>query len=97
MYRASIDDPKIAAYAVHRPDGLVSVLLINKSPARQVSVRVPMQGRAEVIQYSPSQYVWRAAGAKGHPIRNNPPARSVSHGEVRLPPYSITVVRGSLP
>ena len=43
MYRASTDDPKIAAYAVERPDRLISVLLLNKDPARQVTVRVPYQ------------------------------------------------------
>jgi hypothetical protein len=96
MYPASTDDPKIAAYALERPDGLLSVLLLNKDPGRQVTVRVPMNGPAEVHQYSRAQFEWRAAGANGHPVRNNPPVKIVaSDGVVRLPSYSITVVRGS--
>jgi hypothetical protein len=96
MYAARTGDPRLAAYAVERPDGLLSILLLNKYPARQITVRVPFDGRADVYQYSPAQYEWRAAGANGHPIRNKPPVKSVSSaGEVSLPPYSITVVRGS--
>jgi len=98
MYAASTDVPGISAYATQRPDGLLSVLLLNKNPVRQVSVRVPMNGPTEGHQYSPAQYQWHAAAASGHPIRNNPPVRIVTnHGVVKLPPYSITVVRGSLP
>jgi F5/8 type C domain len=96
MYSASTDDPKIAAYAVERPDGLLSMLLLNKDPAREVTVHVPMRGQVEARQYSRAQYEWRAARANGHPTRNNPPAKiAVTGGLVRLPPYSITVVRGS--
>ncbi len=95
MYATSTDDPAISAYAVRRPDGLLSVLLLNKNPGLQVTVSVPMDGRAEAYQYSPAQYLWQAAGAKGHPIRNNPPVKSViQNGVIRLPAYSITVVRG---
>jgi len=97
MFRASSDDPSIAPYALQRPDGLLSILLLNKDPARQVTVRVPMPGPVEARQYSPDQYAWRAAQSNGHPTRNNPPAKiPVRDGMVRLPPYSITVVRGSL-
>jgi hypothetical protein len=96
LYAARTGDPKISAYAVERPDGLLSILLLNKYPARQVAVRVPLTGRADVYQYSPAQYEWRAAGANGHPVRNKPPVRTLANArEVRLPPYSITVVRGS--
>ena len=98
MYAASTDDPQIGAYAVERPDRLLSILLLNKNPVKRLSVRVPLNGRAEVFQYSPAQYRWHAAGADGHPLRNNPPARNaIDHGVVKLPPYSITVVRGALP
>jgi hypothetical protein len=96
MFGATTDDPKIAVYALERPDGLLSVLLLNKDPMRGVTVRVPVRGKVEARQYSRAQYEWRAAGANGHPIRNNPPAKIVvTAGLVRLPPYSITVVHGS--
>jgi hypothetical protein len=96
MYAAATDTPKLAAFALERPDGQLSLLLINKDPKRGAIVRVPLAGMADLHQYSPAQYEWRAAGAKGHPRRNDPPVHStVAGGEVHLPPYSITVVRGS--
>jgi hypothetical protein len=73
MYSAGTDDPRIGVYAVERPDGLFSVLLLNKSPAQQFSVQVPTSGHPEAFQYSSEQYTWHAARANGHPIRNNPP------------------------
>jgi hypothetical protein len=85
IYRAWTDDPKIAVYALQRPDGLLSVLLLNKDPGRQVTVRVPMGEYVDGQQYSRVQYEWLAAGAKGHPKRNDPPVRIVvSDGIVRL-------------
>jgi hypothetical protein len=98
LYKATTDDPKIAVFAVERPDGLLSLLILNKDPARQVTVRVPMRGQVEARQYSRAQYEWHAAQANGHPVKNNPPAKIVVRdGIVRLAPYSITVARGSLP
>jgi hypothetical protein len=97
MYAAHTDDPKIGAFAVERPDGALAILILNKDPARAVTVRVPLSWRADVHQYSRAQYEWHAAGANGHPVRSNPPVTSVVRGgEVRLPPYSITAVVGYL-
>jgi hypothetical protein len=94
--------PWVAAYPIRRPDGMISVLLVNRDPARSHPVRLKVRGGAgpaalpgpyEVVQYSPRQFAWRSAGSNGHPLRDDPPNRfTLAGGEVALPPYSITVV-----
>src|SRR5262249_24641278 len=97
----------ITAYAVIRPDGQRSLLLINKDPTRELKVRLrvqgpgrektPVAGKADVFQFSSEQYLWRAGGAHGYPVRSNPPKHTslVLEAEsiIRLPPYSLNVVR----
>lgn len=94
----------VTAYPVRRPDGKLAVLLINRDPARrhvvELQVRragattaVPLRGSYGVYQYGADQYRWQAAGAAGHPVRNQPPRHFSGDGPVALPPYSITVVR----
>lgn len=110
LYRAVVnrragEQPWVVAYPVVRPDGRVAVLLINRDPheARQVKLGLreqpgsgtaDFQGPFDVVQYSPQQYTWQAAGPAGHPARDLPPARYRSAaGELHLPPFSISVVR----
>ena len=97
----------LAAYAVHRPDDLWAVLVVNKDPARPKTVSVafdegnpvprPWTGPHEIFQYSALQYRWKAGGDRGRPLFSNPPAESRTRaGEplsVVLPPMSITVIR----
>jgi hypothetical protein len=95
MYAASADDPHIGTYAVKRPDGLVSVLILNKDPLKTTTVELPLAGLIDVFQYSRAEYQWHAAGEAGHPIRNKAPSHLRTERKlVQLPPYSITVVRG---
>src|SRR5882672_7170796 len=102
----------ITAYAAHRPDGLWSVLLINKDPKRafqtNVIFRTPgradegFDGRLEAFQYSGKQY--RLGGPSGdpYPVRAEEPEHRVIESsrtkpaEISLPPYSLTVIRGGL-
>ncbi len=81
----------LRAWAVKRPDGAWSMLLINKEKSKPVRVR-PFPGPMEVVQYSPREYEWRANGEQGAPARSLPPRRWKTSGEVELPAYSITVV-----
>ena len=111
VYRAASDLrsrlglPLVTAYAVARPDGQWSVLLINKDPkqAHPVSVRFqPPRGPAETFtglvdlyQYSSSQYAWHPSRAHGYPSPDLPPIhRQIAPGVVSLPPFSLSVVRG---
>src|SRR5438132_7754019 len=98
----------VTAYAVQRPDNQWSVLAINKDPKHpaQLSVRfkfsdtqppVPFSGKIDIIQFSPQQYVWLDDGPNGRPTRSFPPAyfRRDASSSYRLPPYSLTVLRGA--
>ena len=106
--RDSAGAPLVTAYALRRPDGRWSFMLINKDPQRSwdVDLRI-LDGQsgdlsrprplADLYQYSRAQYVWKDEGDEGHPVRDLPPAHSrLRTGEgrlLRLPPYSISVVR----
>src|SRR3989440_1073060 len=102
----------VTAYAVHRPDGLWSVMLINKDPKRafdadlvfRIDPRSPsaaMQGPIDVYQYSEQQYLLGGPAKDPYPIRALDPIHTVidssrPKSSLSLPPYSMTVVRGAL-
>lgn len=101
--------PLIAAYALARQDGRLSLLLINRDAASAHAMRlvradgfrqVSMGSPVDIAQYGPDQYAWRPAGLNGHPSRSDPPRRfrlrDPSAG-VDLPAYSLTVVTSVYP
>ncbi|MDQ6708544.1 MAG: discoidin domain-containing protein [Acidobacteriota bacterium] len=93
IFPARTDNPLVTAYAVRRPDNRWAVMLINKDPQHQWSVRPPFNGPVDVYQYSPLQYRWKPKGDEGHPIRNDPPVHRISaSGMADLPPYSMTIL-----
>ena len=93
----------VVAYPVRRPDGQLAVLLINRDPAHAhvVDLQVrraggslsELRGPYRVFQYGADQYRWLAAGAAGHPIRNQPPRQFTGNCPIALPAYSMTIVR----
>ncbi len=96
----------VAAYALRRPDGGLSVLLLNKDPhrARPVSIELhgagpdrPLTGPLTVEQLSQARYAWHAAGPRGYARVDLPPARTMviaaAGTTLTLPPLSITVIR----
>lgn len=89
--------PSLGAYALRRPDGKLSLLLLNKSTTQSVNVELPsLHGPLAVTSYGPAQYRWRPAKAAGHPLRDLPPVQStLAGGPLVLPSLSLTVVRGS--
>ncbi len=97
-------DALVTAYALHRPDGFWSVMLINKDPKRNFDLRAvngkssSFQGELDVYQYSPKQYVLGGSARNPYPVKaDEPEYRIVSApSQVSLPPYSLTVIRGRL-
>jgi hypothetical protein len=101
----------VTAYAVHRPDDLWSVLLINKDPERVYNVQVRFRNEAtktiatfagplELYQYSQAQYVLNDDQQNPFPIKADPPAHTTisnPSAAVELPAFSITVLRGTGP
>lgn len=100
----------VTAFALERPDGKWSILLLNKDSTHAHSISIRFQstatgpyrtllGAADLYQFSSRQYLWRVDGEQSRPLRSEPPEHldlSNAAGEILLPPYSITVVRGRL-
>jgi hypothetical protein len=96
----------VAAYALRRPDGTLSVLLLNKDPRRARHVALDLTGdgpsrrltgAVTIEQLSGARYVWHPAGERGYARPDLPPARSTFDAgpatTLTLPPLSITVLR----
>lgn len=104
--------PPLTAYALHRPDRLWAVLLVNKDPERTLTAALRftglepgavslLQGPCDIYQFSNAQYRWQADGANGRPALSNPPMRLArtarAPASVQLPPWSLTVIRAPGP
>jgi hypothetical protein len=114
MYRASSDvkdatgNELITAYSVRRPDGLWSLLLINKDPTSTFDLQLAFRGDQknndpalkapiDLYQYSEAQYLLGGPAKNPYPVRAEDPVHKVvaSLSDISLPPYSLTVLRGA--
>src|SRR5439155_7536538 len=99
----------VTAYAVHRPDDLWSVLLINKDPKRAFDVNLLFRnggsegarnfaGDLDVYQYSNKQYELGGPANNPYPVKAEEPEHRViqTFSRISLPPYSLTIIRGSV-
>jgi hypothetical protein len=101
----------VTAYAVSRPDGEWSILLVNKDSANAHNVKIQFTsdggksskrfaGKISVTTFGAEQYVWHPQGAKSHADPDGPPAISSTDAredsEFQLPRASITVLRGNI-
>jgi hypothetical protein len=99
----------VTAYAVLRPDGQWSLLLINKDHDNPHGLRVVFHdgdahadraftGRVTMITFGSAQYQWHANRKSGYAEPDLPPVRSSVHGGAgavyTLPPASVNVLRG---
>lgn len=87
----------LTAFALDRPDGWHSLLVINKDEHAATHVAIDgVTGPFREAQFSSRDYIWKAAGEQGHPIRDLPPHHtsvpSAPADGFELPPYSITVI-----
>ena len=85
----------LRAFAVRRPDGEWSLLVINKGPSTSLTLRLGARtiDDASVEQLSPREYVWHPRGEQGSSSPDGPPARRRVQGAVELPARSLTVIR----
>lgn len=97
----------VTAYALHRPDGLWSLMLINKDPNQAYEVKIVFRktsgasafaGPSEVTQFSPQQYQLSSDRENPAPLKSDPPARFTVEdaAPINLPAYSLTVIRGKM-
>lgn len=98
----------VTAYAVQRPDGQWSVLLINKDHDHAHSVRVIFQaghartfaGKVTLLSFGKAQYVWHPNRKLGYADPDLPPVESKISARPAtmyvLPAASINILRGRL-
>jgi hypothetical protein len=101
----------VTAYALHRPDGEWSVMLINKDHDHSHQVRVMFRepdgqrdsyytGKVAEVTFGREQYQWHADRKKGHADPDGPAKTLTVSGEegtsYDLRPASVTVLRGTL-
>ena len=101
----------VTAYALHRPDGQWSLMLVNRDRDHAHEVRIVFHdgdkngnssftGPVTMITFGREQYQWHPARKKGHADPDGPAAISNLSGEentlYRLPPASLTILRGLL-
>jgi hypothetical protein len=110
-----ISDPEgnalVTSYAVHRPDGNWSLMLVNRDETKPHTVRVqfedsknkqnvPFSGPVTFVTFGSEQYVWINDGPNSHADPDHPPiATTMAPGpqtEFTLPKASITVLRGKV-
>lgn len=98
--------PVVTAYAIERPDGTWSVLLINKDTIpRRVDVefaaaahRTHFAGTVSIATFGRAQYDWRGHGAQQlpHPDRGIQRSQQPAASSLTIAAESLTVVRGAI-
>ena len=101
----------VTAYALQRPDGQWSVMLVNKDQENAHPVRIAFEdasaktarsfaGPVGVVSFGSEHYVWRPHEKGGVADPDGPPVRSTLTASAEstyvLPKASITVLRGTL-
>lgn len=84
----------VKAFAAVRPDGRLSLLIVNRDAVRAFKLALPGRGPAEIWRYSPAQFAWVDAGPASRPARSLPPEHMAASpvGELEAPASSLTVV-----
>jgi hypothetical protein len=101
----------VTSYAVHRPDGNWSLMLVNRDENNSHTIRVVFDdsrkrrnasftGPVTLVTFGSEQYVWINDGPNSHPDPDNPPAATTiaasSQTTFTLPKASVTVLRGKV-
>jgi hypothetical protein len=99
----------VTSYAVHRPDGNWSLMLVNRDENNAHNVRIQFEdsvskqnesfsGSVTLVTFGSEQYVWINDGPNSHADPDHPPiATTLAAGPptaFTLPKASITVLRG---
>jgi hypothetical protein len=109
MFPASSGIEDVTSYAVQRPDGNWSLMLVNRNETEAHSVRVAFAdgkrkraftGPVSLVTFGSEQYVWKVDGLKSYADPDGPPVGSVVEGgpdaAFTLPKASVTVLRGRI-
>jgi hypothetical protein len=101
----------VTAYAVERPDGRWSVMLVNRDQFNDHAVKIAFagaggksdrhfSGSVDRITFGSNEYQWHREGVGGHADPDGPPSKSKVDASAdalyQLPKASITVLRGKI-
>ena len=101
----------VTAYAVKRPDGQWSLLVINKDPSNAHEVTIAFEnggktvaegfaGPVKTVTFGAAEYVWHSSGPTSHADPDGPAKRSIVESKagqkVMLPKASVTVLTGTV-
>ncbi len=101
----------VTAYALHRPDGQWSLMLINKDREQAHAIQIVFHGAdgnrksffagpVKMTTFGKQQYQWHPDRKKGYADPDGPAASSMLNGErgteYTLPAASLTILRGQL-
>lgn len=101
----------VTSYAVHRPDGEWSIMLVNRDETNphtvqvvfdnaQSKIRAFFAGPVTLTTWGSEQYVWINDGLNSHADPDHPPVaitlQAKAGSEYTLPKASITVLRGAV-
>jgi hypothetical protein len=101
----------VTAYAVLRPDGEWSLLVVNRDHSSPHSLRIVFQdgdpavprsfwGKVSMSTFGAAQYQWHPDGIKSHADPDGPPAQSAIAVSAQtlfdIPKASVTVIRGKV-
>lgn len=101
LVKASSDDPSLPLYADLRPDGSLSLLVVNKDLGEAKKARLELGGfragkKARCWTYDATRYQWNTKQAPYHADPNLPPALSEPAVQALsrhvFPPSSLTVI-----
>ena len=116
MFPSSVDlkdnegNALVTSYALRRPDGNWSLLLVNRDESDSHSVRVSFNslagkrtgfsGPVRMVTFGSAQYVWKSEGLSSHADPDGPAVGTTITANPQttftLPKASITVLRGSV-
>ena len=101
----------VTAYALHRPDGQWSLMLINKDYDNPHAVRISFRdadtgrvmvfsGPVTAVRFGKAQYQWHPDRKQGYADPDQPPLKSADNADghtlYNLPAASLTVLRGRI-
>ncbi len=89
----------VTVYAVKRPDGVWSLMILNKDPSNAHPLKIEFAdssgkniahfaGPVTVVTFGAEQYVWHSEGPKSHADPDGPPATSTvnaAEGAIHAP------------
>ena len=96
----------VTSYAVHRPDGQWSLMLVNRDENNAHTVRIVFEnssdkhqsksffaGPVTLVTFGSEQYVWKNDGQKSHADPDGPPLATRIHGS---PEAAFTLPKASI-